>query len=277
MDGQSDKTCFFLRPLEERAAAIVSDPANTAWRCPDPTSGARRWVLRIGFDQPSKTPGILASFGRIEAINDIVLRGRTYGKIQCYFTVHSKTGEILLHDKSRFRSTHLLLDVDPGDHWQNTPKRGVVILSRGSSKFTIGRARFQLMPYDNGTGILRQNTLEFVKRNPADDPYADTSDEEEMAPMPPEHDAKIKGPSEEEISHLDIRSLGRGTFGQVKEVVDLYNGDHYAAKSIPWEGYVKLHYKTEKAWKEKVLHEVKLHRSLSHVRTLSVPCSSKRI
>lgn len=243
MGGQLDQTCLLLRPTNRHAAAIVMDPMNESRRCPDPSGTS--FVLRIAFDQPSKSPGILASFGRIPAINDIVLKGSTYGKIQCYLTVHSKTGEILLHDKSQRRTTHLT-DFTGARHWKKTPKRGV-IPRRGNKilHLDIGKAFFELLLAPNLDGSFRRSSLDFVKRNPDEDPFADTSSMEQFAVIPQEHDTRVRAQPEEEIFHLDVRPLGEGSFGQVTEVVDLYTGDHYAAKSIPWADNVKHYFPTE--------------------------------
>ena len=205
-------------------------------------------MLRIGFDQPSKIPGRLVSFGRLPQFNDVILLESCYAKTQCYFAFHNATRELLLHDVSTRRTT-ILDDRTDGKHWDRVPRQGIVPLHRIEMTLKLVRAEFILkLAMKN----IRQQGLAFVTQNPPSPTFADTRPIlEAFSCLTTRYETRVHTPfpcvQNNEIIYEDIRYLGQGSFGFVIEVVDIYSGDHYAVKVLTHTEYSRIGYSTEGA------------------------------
>ena len=263
----AESTCFYLDPTNLDAYSIVHNPLNQKYKYQHPVTNS--WCLRVGFDKPSKNPGLLISSGRIRVLNDVILGGTQYGKIQCYFALHEVTGELLLFDTSKRRTTHLLDGTD-GKHWRCDPKQGVVRLHCDRVLLQPNNAQFWLVPPDDDVDYQRRQRLLYARQNPRSDEFVPTlSLLEALSCFDTKHETRVQtlGPRipGQEIYHIQIRELGRGTFGCVREVVDLRTGNHYAVKIIAHNRFHELGFSSEKTYEEKVKEEVLLHQSLSCV------------
>ena len=111
---EEPNTLFWLIPQNSPAIAIVEDARNRfrfreisrAFRNRDDLES----TLRVGFDDISKVPGQLVSFGRDPARSDIILSDRRFSKAHCHLYVHRLSAEIILRDTSARATTQLLLE-----------------------------------------------------------------------------------------------------------------------------------------------------------------------
>lgn len=279
-------TVFYLFPQNTPAEEIVDDPANAELRRENPNNPQEGW-LRIGLDRKPKMPPFLARFGRTPATNDVILGEGWSKNDQCYFDFNTETGELLLHDISARTNTRIAKPKERVDQLQYTPRQ-CVVLSGTTHTFEIGRATFTLIPHgfrDNGQPT-KQEKLDFVQQpvsGELDGTYEATierllCDQMEdkfngfstancsriLRVIPP---AQIERP---EIRYAAVRSLGRGGQGQVQEVVDLFNGDHYALKTLNYKAFPASNVTSEHSIKKKILKEVELVKKMKHVSSFTL-------
>ncbi|KAG5761617.1 hypothetical protein H9Q72_010273 [Fusarium xylarioides] len=164
----TDKTLFYLTPVNSYALEIIQHPDNSNRACQYPKD-PKTLCLRIGLDQESKSPPYLVSFGRRD-YNDVILN-RYFPRIdQCYFDFNKESGEILLHDISRDCDTQLteIRKINNEDEDENgdedfKEELGIPLISEGRRQcvvllgpdsyhdrmewlFQIRHAKFRLIP-----------------------------------------------------------------------------------------------------------------------------------
>jgi hypothetical protein len=111
---EEPNTLFWLIPQNGPAVAIAEDVRNK-FRLRKisrifQNRDDRESALRVGFDDVSKVPGQLASFGRDPSRSDIILSDRRFSKAHCHLYVHRLSAEIILRDTSARATTQLLLE-----------------------------------------------------------------------------------------------------------------------------------------------------------------------
>ncbi|KAK2739613.1 hypothetical protein FQN55_009349 [Onygenales sp. PD_40] len=269
-------TVFYLSPLDDFAKEIVQDPANRQRRRADPRDRSGH-ALRIGLEQPSKTPSYLVKFGRASS-NDVILGKRWSRNDQCYFDFNPRSGELLLHDISKRANTSLYQEADHPQIWK-IPRQCVVLLDQEWT-FEIGCARFLLIPRaKKDAAVFSEEKLAFV-RQPIPEEYQGTyqgaderlfgleSESYALTTTVNTHNTRVTHPDQpkpgQEIRYAFIQGLGAGAQGSVDEVVDLYDGEHYARKivkimPIPQQG---IH--SESAFRKRIREEVDMVRQLKH-------------
>lgn len=267
-------TVFCLVPTTGRSFEIVQDGVNDLLRRNNPRDPHTPF-LRIGLNQPSKTPGCLAKFGRAST-NDVILGGGGWSKHdQCYFDFHPTTGELLLHDLSPRGNTRLY-DHNDNDQMWKTPRQCVVLLDR-TWDFSIGNARFRLIPQaTHDSKVFREEGLSFARQLLPTE-YQGTyqsalkrlSDFGSQSLVSSHHEMQQNNLHEPEPS-MEIRSavideLGGGAQGQVHEVVDTHTGEHYARKIVQFQPIPRWRIFTKESFKARVLKEVSLLKTLRHV------------
>jgi hypothetical protein len=242
----------------------------------DPDDPSKRF-LRFGFHLPSKIPGYLAKFGRCVLTNDVIL-GKGWSRMdQCYFDLHPVTGEVLLHDVSTRENTHLQDIHDKTEQIRKSPRQCVVLLDR-EWIFAIGHAYFILMPRRaQDPEALTKERLSFIHQ-PVPEEYEGTYEGTlqrmttfDLASIATSgHNTRLNTPFQpelgNEIRYNKVKRLGGGSQGNVYEVVDMYNGEHYACKVIQPKPMPKLGITTEKDFRLKVEAEVAL---ISKIRSVS--------
>ncbi|KAK2810289.1 hypothetical protein FQN50_003020 [Emmonsiellopsis sp. PD_5] len=269
-------TVFYLSPLNDFAKEIVQDPANRQRRRVDPSNPSGH-ALRIGLEQPSKTPPYLVKFGRANS-NDVILGKRWSKNDQCYFDFNPRSGELLLHDISTRANTSLYQRENEPLIWRSP--RQCAVLPKHPWIFQMGCAKFQMIqPYRQDAAAFSEEKLAFV-RQPIPEDYQGTYQgvDERLCDLGLEsyastttvntHNTRVTHPDQpkpgQEIRYAIIKDLGAGAQGSVHEVVDLHDGEHYARKivkimPIPQQG---IH--SESAFRKKIREEVDLVRQLKH-------------
>ncbi|KAL8941495.1 MAG: hypothetical protein Q9211_001800 [Gyalolechia sp. 1 TL-2023] len=275
-------TVFYLFPDSDAAVEIVKDDANRERRRVDPDNVSRLF-LRIGFDPPSKVPGRLATFGRIPFANDVILNQTWSKSDQCYFNIHPTTGELLLHDVSKRGNTRLHHGKDgiPDQIWKS-PRQCVVRLNRNWI-FEMGCAIFILVPRetprDQEKTVFLEEKLAFA-RQPVPEEYEGTYqgtlerllalDLQYCAPRTTinPHNTRVTHPnglkSNEEVRYTQLGPLGKGGQGQVHEVVDMYDGEHYARKIVEFKPIPRWDIQTERDFKKRIQREVDIVKNATH-------------
>ncbi|KAK3371644.1 kinase-like protein, partial [Lasiosphaeria ovina] len=257
--------------------------------------------LRIGLDQPVKTPPYLVTFGRRDH-NDVILGPYFSRNDQCYFDFNKETGELLLHDTSVKNDTQLYHVITnkttkesqrTGQIWKS-PRQCVVVLTPDPNReviLKIGTAEFDLIAPrtqgQDGESLTKQKlafahqpdpertvegTLERLitlglqsLRSEAMTTTYQTASTITYNP----HNTRFRTPLEPEandvIRFTKLKPLGRGGQGDVHKVVDKYNGNHHACKIIAVKAEVPdLNIYSEKDFRAKVEMEVNLVRQLEH-------------
>jgi FHA domain len=136
---------FSLEPLNDRAHAVLAHPENSCYVSKFVGVGSLQTLgLDIGLNICSKKRFTLATLGRNGA--DITLEGPNISAIHCSFEVHQESGEIMLHDLSRYRSTQTFgEDARPFENGRNP--RSVVVAYNLNTSFGIGGARSDMIQF----------------------------------------------------------------------------------------------------------------------------------
>ncbi|KAI0814460.1 kinase-like protein [Xylaria sp. FL0064] len=257
-------TVFFLRPFEgnKDALEIVNAPLNAARKCDDPQGGGVP-CLRIGLDQRPKHAPQLLSFGRNEE-SDIILGINFSRNQQCYFEFNTDSGQLLLHNTDTKKKTRLLSLVQAIEDGKIVKRRGDSVIAPGTEPCAVvlahGReyilelrkASFELFApkrssHDEGYFTKRKKTF-------ADQTDNGIATQGNTAPgslwkqmgsktetnfsvsSTHTYNFRYKGEyqpkPDQQIRYIELEPLGQGGQGKVCKVVDLYNGNHYACKTI---------------------------------------------
>ncbi|EAS31985.3 STE protein kinase [Coccidioides immitis RS] len=228
---------FSLVPLNERSSRALDHPKNQPHvsYLPDYNDDAypseRGRGLNIGFNIESSSPCTLATIGRE---GDIIVSGSAISRIQCSFEVVQSTGMFRLTDRSRHHNTQFKgLDAVPFEPGR-TPRRAV-IHAIFNTEFAFGGSNSNLYHFR-----IHWHRVHFDIRRQIDSrgsdhclTISDTSGEEDTA-LGPERFTRIHTPQFPKLRYRYRTNypLGRGTFGEVFEGVNVDTGELLAVKNV---------------------------------------------
>ncbi|KAI0185578.1 kinase-like protein [Xylaria flabelliformis] len=307
MDNQN--TVFYLRPLRgnKYALDIVQDPLNKVRACEDPR-GAGVPCMRIGLDQKPNNPPWLASFGRRHGEDDVILGNNFSRSGQCYFDFNTETGELLLHDTSRKGDTQLyeveyVFEQGKIEECMRQPQilggppRQCAVLLTDDPYTNIDRqwifkmrnALFLLIPPlrpARDEDEFARKKLEFADQCASNATQGITelnsgwNEQPEMltTTLPStvvsmSYNLRYKGshqPKDNEvIRHTRLGLLGVGGQGEVHKVVNMYDGNHYACKTIAVrENVPELCIHSEADFRNFIEREVALVKKVHHHKNI---------
>ncbi len=238
---------FYLDPLDQAAAQIVSLPVNLRFKH---ILVEGRACLRVGVDHVPKRPGQLISFGRNPSLCDIALP-QDFPGTQCHFSINPQSGELLLRDDTEDMSTLLSAPSTPEDQRlrlpDSRPRQRVVLTTEKGNLIRMKNAQFLLLWSERAT---RERALEEAKNKAMIGPGVALNLGSDL------------GLERGQIIHSRIAELGKGVTATVFKTLNLNTGDHLAVKSFHFESP-----KHQDAVKVVVRKEVVLLSQLSHVRS----------
>ena len=225
----------------------------------------------------NSTPGCLVTFGRD---GDIEISGSLISSIQCLILLNPSTKEILLRDRSSFKSTKVELRSNTDSLYFSNSGPHQVVLRQGDS-IHIGMSgdntclfQFEInwpSLNDEESQRVEDFKFNFVNR-PGKPRLAVTLDDTPTPSSRYESRIQTVG-SKEDWLHRRMKLLGKGTFGEVYKTVNMHTGGYYAVKVMTRPGTMAQ----DIAWRKDVSKEVTILQRLDHVsatrRVTSIICS----
>ncbi|KAI1133789.1 kinase-like protein [Nemania abortiva] len=266
---EEENAVFYLKPRNEWALEIVEDPLNEHRTCRDPEK-TDTLCLRIGLDGTPENPPRLASFGRREKFDDVILGKSCSRTGQCYFDFNAESGELLLHDISAHQNTQLFeakycvddkgalkaVEGEPQIVSGRTGRQCAIVFGQDPDTkaergwiFQIRKAQFFLFPPPQPTrdeDNFAKKKRDFAEMCATDATYKVTefasegnqlSETATATSLPSNgHNLRHRGqhqPRDDKlIRYMRLGPLGAGGQGKVHKVVNKYDGSHYACKTI---------------------------------------------
>ena len=277
---QHARPLFHLGPSNVRAKAVIAHPFNAAF-VSVLQNGTR--VLDIGrVRSKSADSSVLATLSRGDA--DIYVEGSTISKIQCSFELNSKTGVIMLYDRSHGRTTEVF-----GEHavrFENARPRKLVVQKKLNTIVGMGGERRNLVQFELYWPCEPVSAMQEAKdRGSARSAYEDnprfarTVDEAETV-LPSTRETRFHTPAPHQLMMRYVKlgpSLGAGAFGTVSKAIDVDSGNLMAVKILTKpEGPIDQEEQWRRNMKYAVEREIKVISQIHHVSRAS-SLSSVRI
>jgi hypothetical protein len=223
---------FSLRPVNERARAVVTDPNHDHFvsTLPDGTL-----ALDIGHIR-SKSCGTLATLGRDA---DIYVPGSSIAKLQCSFEVDLDTNVVMLYDRSHAQTTQVYGEnatpFEPGR------LRKVVVQQELNTMIGMGGVGRNIVLFELEWHHNAAQTMENIKDRESisvgcyeENPRLARTIADEADTVVPSRETRphTAGSRLLKLRYGKVNKLGSGQFGEVWKAVDADSGKLMAVKIL---------------------------------------------
>ena len=230
--GAHPLALFSLAPINDNARAVLAHSENIGYVSTFAVANAMSQCLDIGFNIGSKKAFTLATLGRSGA--DITVEGSSISAIHCSFEIHQESGEIMLHDLSRFRTTQTSGEnATPFEERQN-PRR-IVVGHNLNTRFGIGGLECDLVQFRLVWHERLFDVMEQVRNRPCIPRLAPTIAGSDIPTQRPSaYVTQNQTPIGQELRlrYAERFQLGKGAFGEVWKAVNIDTGKYLAVKII---------------------------------------------
>ncbi|KAL8815773.1 MAG: hypothetical protein Q9223_005125 [Gallowayella weberi] len=240
-----------LVPMNPRADGVVSNSRNQhlAWLSEVGEDGKQTTNLSVGFNICSKKGGFstIATIGRGDDV-DIYVEGSAISKLQCTFQIHLGSKKVMLFDNSTSHTTQVYSGdkqediVRPFEHERPLPRSIVVTENLNNVVGMGGEARnlvlFRLHWHRTDAETLkyiqtRQDLPKNYQQEYADNPgLAQTRSQEHDTTEPSRMQTRAHTPSQLRMRYTVGDRVGKGSYGDVYQAVNLDTGSLVAMKVL---------------------------------------------
>ena len=230
---------FSLEPINERACSVLAHPENRDYVSTFAgVDGQKTQGLDIGFIIGSKSRYTLATLGR--SATDVTIEGHNISAIHCSFEIHQESGEIMLHDLSRLRSTQTFGDDAIPFQAARSPRQ-IVVADKLNTHIGIGGLQCNLIQFRLVWHRRSFDVAEQVRHRSEISRLARTIEPDLLSGQSFQSLAEAQTPDGQGLllRYVKRSRLGQGTFSEVWKAVNVDSGSYLAVKMViqPPEGF----------------------------------------